>query len=137
MARTSSLRASDADRDAIAERLRAAAVEGRLEPDELEERLHRALRARTYGDLGRLVSDLPAPLQRHRTTVVPVTLTALAIAVRVGFVVAAVAAVVTVFALAAAWWIVWLLVFTALRVRRAVMAPPVRGRMPSPRRSGA
>jgi hypothetical protein len=119
MARTSSLRASDADRDAIAERLRAAAVEGRLEPDELEERLHRALRARTYGDLRRLVADLPAPARRGRTSVMPVTLTALAIAVRVAFVIAAVAAVIAVFAVAAAWWMVWLLVFTALRVRRA------------------
>jgi hypothetical protein len=66
MARTSSLRASDADREAVAERLREAAAEGRLEPDELEDRLHRALRARTYGDLGRLVADLPAPSRRGR-----------------------------------------------------------------------
>ena len=60
MARHSSLRASDADRDAVAERLRQAAVEGRLDPDELEQRLHTALRARTYGDLDRLLRDLPA-----------------------------------------------------------------------------
>ncbi len=51
MARHTSLRASDADRDAVAERLRQAAIEGRLEPDELEQRLHTALRAKTYGDL--------------------------------------------------------------------------------------
>ena len=50
MAQPSYLRASDADRDAVAERLRRAAVEGRLQPEELEERLHAALRARTYGD---------------------------------------------------------------------------------------
>ena len=60
MARQSSLRASDADRDAVAERLRQAAVEGRLDPDELEQRLHIALRARTYGELDRLLGDLPA-----------------------------------------------------------------------------
>ena len=47
MAEPSHLRASDADRDAVAERLRRAAAEGRLEPEELEERLHTALRART------------------------------------------------------------------------------------------
>ena len=60
MARTSTLRASDADRETVTTRLHQAAVEGRLEPEELEERLHLALRARTYGELRRLVADLPA-----------------------------------------------------------------------------
>jgi Domain of unknown function (DUF1707) len=55
-----SLRASDADRDAVVDRLREAAGEGRLEPDELEQRVDRALRARTYGDLSALLADLPA-----------------------------------------------------------------------------
>jgi Domain of unknown function (DUF1707) len=59
MSRYDSLRASDADRDAVTERLREAAGEGRLEPDELEERVGSALRARTYGELARLVADLP------------------------------------------------------------------------------
>jgi Flp pilus assembly protein TadB len=54
------LRASDADRDAVTDRLREAAGEGRLEPEELEERVHAALRARTYGELGMLVADLPS-----------------------------------------------------------------------------
>ena len=67
MAEPSYLRASDADRDAIAERLRRAAAEGRLEPEELEERLHTALRARTHGDLERVVEDLPRqPVRRER-----------------------------------------------------------------------
>jgi Domain of unknown function (DUF1707) len=56
-----SLRASDAVRDAVTERLREAAGEGRLEPDELEERVGSALRARTNGELARLVADLPGP----------------------------------------------------------------------------
>jgi Domain of unknown function (DUF1707) len=60
MSRHHSLRASDADRDAVVDRLREAAGEGRLEPDELEQRVDRALRARTYGDLGGLLADLPA-----------------------------------------------------------------------------
>ena len=60
MRRFESLRASDADRDAVTDRLREAAGEGRLEPEELEERVHAALRARTYGELGRLVADLPS-----------------------------------------------------------------------------
>jgi hypothetical protein len=54
-----SLRASDADRDAVVDRLRDAAGEGRLEPDELEQRVDGALRARTYGDLAKLLADLP------------------------------------------------------------------------------
>jgi Flp pilus assembly protein TadB len=59
MRRHHSLRASDADRDAAVDRLREAAGEGRLEPEELEQRVDRALRARTYGDLAELLADLP------------------------------------------------------------------------------
>jgi hypothetical protein len=59
MRRFESLRASDADRDAVTDRLRDAAGEGRLEPEELEERVHAALRARTHGELALLVADLP------------------------------------------------------------------------------
>ena len=53
-------RAADVDRDAVAERLRIAAREGRLELWELDDRLGRAYNARTYGDLETLVADLPA-----------------------------------------------------------------------------
>jgi hypothetical protein len=52
-------RAADTDRDAVAERLRVAAREGRIELWELDERLGRAYRARTYGDLAALLADLP------------------------------------------------------------------------------
>jgi Domain of unknown function (DUF1707) len=52
-------RAADADRDAVAEQLRIAAGEGRIDPWELEERLSQAYRARTYGELATLVADLP------------------------------------------------------------------------------
>jgi hypothetical protein len=54
-----SQRASDADRDAVAERLRLAAGEGRIEPWELDERLSQAYGARTYGQLAALMADLP------------------------------------------------------------------------------
>lgn len=54
------LRASHADRDAVVERLREAAGEGRLELDELEERVEAALRSRTYEELAPLTADLPA-----------------------------------------------------------------------------
>ncbi|MEU6444353.1 DUF1707 domain-containing protein [Streptomyces sp. NPDC047046] len=53
-------RASDADRDAVAERLREAAAEGRIDFEELDERLGAALSARTYGQLRPLLADLPA-----------------------------------------------------------------------------
>jgi hypothetical protein len=53
-------RAADVDRDAVAERLRIAAREGRLEPWELDDRLGLAYSAKTYGDLETLVADLPA-----------------------------------------------------------------------------
>ena len=53
-------RAGDADREAIAERLRIAAGEGRIELWELDERLGQAYGAKTYGELAPLVEDLPA-----------------------------------------------------------------------------
>jgi hypothetical protein len=55
------LRASDFEREQVAERLRKATAEGRLRTDELEERLGAAFSARTHGELQPLVSDLPAP----------------------------------------------------------------------------
>jgi hypothetical protein len=59
--RDPALRASDADRDAVAARLRAAHTEGRLTVEELYERLDAALAARTMGDLAPLTADLPVP----------------------------------------------------------------------------
>jgi hypothetical protein len=52
-------RAADADRDAAVDALRDHAAAGRLESDELDERLETALRARTLGDLRPLLADLP------------------------------------------------------------------------------
>jgi uncharacterized protein DUF1707 len=59
-------RASDAEREHVAETLRTHAATGRLDPDELEERLGRALTARTRADLTPLVADLPAPTPRPK-----------------------------------------------------------------------
>jgi hypothetical protein len=53
------LRASDEEREAVATLLRRHGGEGRLDVDELEERLDAAYSARTRGDLGRLLVDLP------------------------------------------------------------------------------
>jgi DUF1707 SHOCT-like domain len=54
------MRASDADRDRVMDVLRVAAGEGRLTPDDLDERLEAALSARTFGDLAALTADLVA-----------------------------------------------------------------------------
>jgi len=61
------MRAADADRDRIVERLRAAAAEGRLNSDELEGRLEVALAAPTYAELDTVVADLPAHAAPART----------------------------------------------------------------------
>ncbi|MGH4032721.1 DUF1707 SHOCT-like domain-containing protein [Actinomycetota bacterium Odt1-20B] len=55
------LRASDADRERVAERLRDAMAEGRLDMEEFEERLDATYKARTYGELAPLTRDLPGP----------------------------------------------------------------------------
>ncbi|WP_078556630.1 DUF1707 domain-containing protein [Streptomyces sp. PCS3-D2] len=54
------LRASDADRDRVVERLRDAVAEGRLDMEEFEERLEAAYKSRTYAELEPLTADLPA-----------------------------------------------------------------------------
>ncbi len=56
------MRASDRDRDQVAERLREAAAEGRLSTSELDERLTHAFSAATYGELDTLTEDLPLPV---------------------------------------------------------------------------
>ncbi|MEK0098375.1 DUF1707 domain-containing protein [Streptomyces sp. A475] len=53
-------RAADSDREAVSERLRVAAGEGRIDLAELEERLERAYASKTYAELEALVADLPA-----------------------------------------------------------------------------
>jgi hypothetical protein len=53
------MRVSDRDRHQTAEVLRRAAGEGRLDLEELEERLEVAFGAKTYGDLEPLLRDLP------------------------------------------------------------------------------
>lgn len=55
------MRASDAERERVAEALREAVAEGRLTMEEFEERLELAYTARTHADLEPLVRDLPVP----------------------------------------------------------------------------
>ena len=114
MAQRSSWRASDEDRDQIAERLRHATAEGRLHAHELEERLAAALRARTYGELDALVTDLPRDRVVRRqgsdaTRWVRPTL-ALAVAIPVALVAVALVIAVVAFVLSGVFavWIVWM-----------------------------
>lgn len=76
------LRASDADRERAAATLGAAAGDGRLEVEELEERLQAAYGARTRGDLDRLLADVgaeaepserPAPIRGPASRDAPAT----------------------------------------------------------------
>jgi fatty acid desaturase len=131
VARYTALRASDADRDAVAERLRHAAVEGRLDADELEQRLHTAFRARTYGELDRLLADLPArPLRVERPR--GAARTAFVVGLRVAAVLAALTAVVAFAAVAFVWVVMWLVIWFAISSSRHHRCGHVR-RM-SPRR---
>lgn len=67
----------------MAERLRSAAIEGRLLAEELEERLAAALTARTHGELDALVADLPQPRSRRHRGGIPVPRTGPEIALAV------------------------------------------------------
>jgi CheY-like chemotaxis protein len=55
------MRAADADRQVVAERLKAALDEGRLSLHEYDDRVKLAYAAATYADLQPLVVDLPMP----------------------------------------------------------------------------
>jgi hypothetical protein len=139
MSRYESLRASDADRDAVTERLREAAGEGRLEPDELEERVATALRARTYGELARLVADLPRPPNtprrrpgRRTRAVGRSALLGAGLLAAVTVALAVVALVVVFVLAAAAWWlacvVLWL--FCCGSRRRLTSGSPWRRAAP-------
>lgn len=61
------LRAADADREHVIDRLKTAFVQGRLAKDELDARAGQALTARTYAELAALTDDIPAgpPARPH------------------------------------------------------------------------
>lgn len=60
------MRVSDAERERVASFLREQALEGRLDHDELDERLGGAYRAKVAGELEDLIEDLP-----HRRVAAP------------------------------------------------------------------
>jgi len=79
-----SLRAADSDREAVADILREQHVAGRIDADELQERIDRCYSAKTYADLDALVTDLPheqpeprRPWLRPRFAFAPLLLIAL------------------------------------------------------------
>ncbi|MFD3994072.1 DUF1707 domain-containing protein [Streptomyces sp. NPDC058548] len=60
-----SLRASDADRDRIADILRDALAEGRIDAEEHSDRIDSVYRAKTVGELEPIVRDLPGARTRQ------------------------------------------------------------------------
>jgi Domain of unknown function (DUF1707) len=67
-----SLRAADHDRDAVSDILREQHLAGRLDTDELQERIDRCYAAKTYAELDAVLADLPAkvpdPVRRDNTS---------------------------------------------------------------------
>lgn len=55
------IRISDADREEMTARLRDHFAEGRLSREELDDRVTEALSAKTFGELRRIMADLPDP----------------------------------------------------------------------------
>jgi hypothetical protein len=94
--RDPNLRAADADRERIAERLRKSHAEGRLDMTEFQERLERCYESKTFGQLDELVKDLPRqdePNERPASpwfrpgrlaTLVPILIAFFVLAVAVG-----------------------------------------------------
>jgi Domain of unknown function (DUF1707) len=56
------LRVSDAERQAVADRLAEHYADGRLDQAEFDERAGRAMSAKTWADLNGLFDDLPEPM---------------------------------------------------------------------------
>ncbi|MGI8332280.1 DUF1707 SHOCT-like domain-containing protein [Actinomadura scrupuli] len=82
------MRASDADRDRVAEVLRQAAGDGRLGLDELDDRLSAVYAAKTYAELEPITRDLPiggAPETRTTDRIGGVPTSRFAVAVMSGF----------------------------------------------------
>jgi hypothetical protein len=123
MARYSTLRASDSDRDRVAERLRNATAEGRILAEELEERLGTVFAARTYGELDAVVTDIPGaspagrPRSRPRQLMVehPIMAVAILVAVTVTAFVLAIAVLAVAFALFSGGWVLLAVMYLILR----------------------
>jgi Domain of unknown function (DUF1707) len=108
------MRVGDAERERVVELLRAHAAAGRLEADELEERLERAYQARYGSDLDAVLAELPAeqPAPRARPSQ-PRLVAAPLLPLAIG-------ALIALAALTSAWWLLWLIwpIVIALGPRR-------------------
>ena len=108
MGKRSTLRASDADREQVAERLRKATAEGRLLAEELEDRLGVVFSARTYGELDAQVADLPGTVARRRqSSLRPWVLPAVGLAIAIPVALALIAAVLFIVTSVFAVWMLW------------------------------
>jgi hypothetical protein len=67
------MRAGDGDRQRVADRLREALDEGRLDLSEYDERVQQAYGAKTYGELEGLLADLPGTVPVEKARVEPYT----------------------------------------------------------------
>ena len=114
MARSSSLRASDADRDAVAER--SGRPPSRAGSSRTSWRIgcHRPAGAHLRGARPARRGPAPAQCQRSRPAV-PAGGVVLAIAVRIAVLLVVVAALMVAFAVTAAWWLLALIVWLTLR----------------------
>lgn len=65
------IRVGDAERDAVVDTLNSAVGQGRITPEEFEERLAATLAAKTFGDLDVIVADLPVPPPSQVSGAVP------------------------------------------------------------------
>jgi uncharacterized protein DUF1707 len=97
------VRVGDADRERVVDLLRDHAAAGRLEPDELEDRLGRAYGARHGSDLQAVLAELPAeqpaaPARPSRPRAAAAPLLPLAVG-----------ALIALAALTSAWWLLWLI----------------------------
>ena len=96
------IRVADSDRQRVADLLRDHAAAGRIDTQELEERLERTYAARYGSDLSAVLADLPAEPaprarpQRRQTTAPPVFLIAIG-------------ALIALAAVTGAWWLMWLI----------------------------
>jgi hypothetical protein len=77
MAPEPEMRAGDKDRDSTISQIREAYAEGRLTNDEFEQRMTQAQESKTYGELAKLVDDLPvAPVTPPPVNVAATTVAA-------------------------------------------------------------
>ncbi|GIE96101.1 hypothetical protein Ari01nite_35660 [Paractinoplanes rishiriensis] len=67
------MRAGDSDRKTVADQLKTALDEGRLDLSEYDDRLQRTYAAKTYADLDGLLTDLPGTVPVQRAQVQPHT----------------------------------------------------------------